>query len=234
MRRIKALLAVVTLLMPATALSSAPASAAKTYAACVNKTSGKTVLARKGKCKKGWKKITWTKQGATGSQGPQGGTGPRGSLGQVYDGNGVRVGEFLGYYGQSYVGFFLVRIDGADWPFLSNGWLYMDGADISYDNAACAGNPFLSADDEVERNAVLGTPSTRYVFRTTGGGVAIGTPSAYAVVGTSQAVVALNRWYRNSNDGTCTAGSALTGFRVPLTAVPAPADLKGPLSVRLG
>ena len=71
-----------------------PATAAKKYTACVKKSTGemRLLLGKKKKCKKGWKKTSWTKAGPRGGKGAHGVPGQANSIGIVVDANGALVG----------------------------------------------------------------------------------------------------------------------------------------------
>ncbi len=207
-----------------------PATAAKKYTACVKKSTGEMrLLLGKKKCKKGWKKTTWTKKGPRGDQGTPGATGPVNSMGSVVDGTGAVVGESLSAIDVARATqVFSVRIDGGTFTYLGNGWLYPLNAPVEYDNAACTGTPFMESDDPVLTSFHLNDPGFRAVYRVVS--PALGPAQAWKVTGQKTAVVAAPNWYRNDS-GVCTAGAAFTGDRIALTEVPAPPDRPGPLKL---
>ncbi len=205
-----------------------PASAAKKYTACVKKSNGELRLlqGKTKKCGKGWKKIKWTKAGPKGSTGSTGPVGSPNSLGNVVDANGAVVGVAVGQFSFPVTVFF-VRVDGGDFAYYPNGWLVPIGSYPLYDNATCTGTPFLAANDAWERDALAQDSSFRVVYRTSSSPT-LGPTSAYKLDGTSTPVLNLATWQRDFA-GNCEAASSETGFRLPLSSVPAPADYVGPL-----
>jgi hypothetical protein len=72
----------------------------KTITACANKRTGELVLHSRGRCKRGFKKVSWNEQGRQGGQGPQGAQGPAGVAavsvwGVVADSGGLAAGQGL-------------------------------------------------------------------------------------------------------------------------------------------
>lgn len=228
MRRTIALLAGMALFLPATGMQ--PAAAAKTYKACVKKSNGKVVmLSGKKKCKKGWKRVTWSKSAPAGAQGPQGTTGQTSYLGELVDATGARVGDLVGSFGATGITLFFVRIADGDWIYLSNGWLFWQSATIYYDNASCSGSGFLASSDQLEAQWAATSQQTRLAYRVTS--PTLGPATGFKPSGTYESVTALPRWSRDET-GTCGPQSNLTGWRVPLVEVPAPPDYVGPLTIR--
>ena len=203
-----------------------PAAAAKKYTACVKKSSGemRLLLGKSKKCKKGWKKTTWTKAGPTGSKGPGGPGGAANSFGYVVDAKGVVVGQALGSFSLP-IPVFMVSIDGGQYVYYPNGWL-VGPTSVYYDNAACTGTPFTVASDALERDWILQDTGLRAVQRTLE--PTLGPASAFKPDGTASSVLNLSRWWLNQS-GVCTADMSFTGYRLPLTSVPAPPDHPGPL-----
>jgi hypothetical protein len=211
-------------------VASQPAGAAKTYTACVKKSTGEVrlLLGKSKKCKKGWKKTKWTKSGPQGAKGPDGPTGSANSLGTVVDGTGAVVGQSMGSPGFPYL-YFSVLIDGGAYTYSPNGWLIPVTAPPYYDNASCTGTPFVAAADTEELGLVRSDSTLRVVYRPST--PALGAASAYRLSGEVTSVLNASQWYLNDS-GTCTAGGApFTGYRLPLTSVPAPPDRPGPLKV---
>jgi hypothetical protein len=79
---------------------AATGSGGKTLTACANKRTGELFLHSRGRCKRGFRKITWNQQGRTGAQGGQGVQGPAGApavsvWGIVADSGGLAAGQGL-------------------------------------------------------------------------------------------------------------------------------------------
>jgi hypothetical protein len=207
--------------------ASQPAGAAKTYTACVKKSTGEVRLlqGKSKKCKKGWKKTTWTKSGPQGAKGPDGPTGSANSFGTVVDATGAVVGQSMGSLGFPYM-YFPVLIDGGVYTYVPNGWLIPVAAPPFYDNASCTGTPFITAMDTEEFSRVRNDSTLRVVYRQFS--PALGPASAYKQSGEVSSVLNVSQWYRDDS-GVCTATFTFTGYRVFLTEVPAPPDRPGPL-----
>lgn len=205
-----------------------PASAAKTYTVCVKKSTGEMRMLlgkKKTKCKKGWKKQTWTKAGPKGSAG---GTGPANSLGNLVDATGAAVGQVLQVIPSREFPVFVVRIDGAVYAYASGGQLMETFAEVRYDNSACSGTLFYVAGSELVKDALLADASSRIVIRAMSPDW--GPASAYRFSGTATDIVNLPTWEK-APDGSCVATGNATGARLDLTQVPAPPDRPGPLRV---
>lgn len=205
-----------------------PASAAKKYTACVKKSTGEVrlLLGKSKKCKKGWKKRTWTKSGPSGTKGPDGVPGPANSFGHLVDANRNVIGQSLGSLGYPIL-FFTALIDGGKYFYYPNGWLIPFGPTY-FDNASCTGARFTLVSDTQTRDAILGDPGLRLVARTSQ--PSLGPSKAFKVDGDVASVLNQPNWSLNSS-GACTANSNYTGYRIPLTEVPAPPDYQGPLRV---
>lgn len=220
-------------------LVGTPATAvpAKLVKVCVNKKSGEAVQLRKGKCRKGWKKISWTSQGPTGlpgGSGPTGPTGERGSAGglSLYA-NGQRVGRVIGSATPELF-FPAVLVDGGVYTYLPDGTPYPNIQSPSFLAADCSGTAFLVNPDEEGARIVASWAGTsvRLLARTTD-------PTLGAVQGVwipSGEVTALpgggvNMWRRLS-DGSCAGPTLQTGWSSTLTSLPPPANLIPPLTVR--
>ncbi|MFZ1996627.1 MAG: hypothetical protein WAU75_21115 [Solirubrobacteraceae bacterium] len=72
----------------------------KTITACANKRTGALFLHTRGRCKRGFKKVTWNQQGRQGTQGRPGTQGPAGApavsvWGIVADSGGLAAGQGL-------------------------------------------------------------------------------------------------------------------------------------------
>ncbi len=228
MNRLTASLAAAAMVGTCGLAAAEPAAAAKKYTACVKKSTGQVriLLGKSKKCKKGWKKTSWTKSGPRGAKGSVGPSGAANSFGVVVDADGALVGQSVGSFPIPITIFPVLR-DGGVFVYYPNGLLVPLGLDPFYDNATCTGVPFLAADEAVRRDAILQDPTVRVVYRTVTG-VSFGPASAYKPDGTSTAVVNQVRWARDEA-GVCQAEVNFTGFRLPLVSVPAPPDVKGPL-----
>ena len=228
MRRLTASLAAVIVLGGLGLAATQPASAAKKYTACVKKSNGdvRILLGKKKKCKKGWKKTSWSKAGPTGSKGPDGPVGSANTFGLVVDADGAVVGRGIGTL-PAPITVFPVLIDGGLFIYYPNGWLVPLGARPYFDDAACTGAPFLTVGSDIERDAILQDSTTRVVYRAITE-TSLGPASAYKPVGNSASVVNQARWELDGN-GDCVAQTDFTGYRLPLVSVAAPPDFKGPL-----
>jgi hypothetical protein len=229
MNRLTASVAAVALLVGASGIAATgPATAAKKYTACVKKSTGEVriLLGKPKKCKKGWKKTTWTKAGPIGAKGSDGPTGVANTFGFVVDGDGVVIGQSVGNF-PAPVAVFTVRIDGGVFAYYPNGWLIPFNLRPSYDNAACSGVPFIVAESARERDGLVADSSLRVVYRSASG-TSLSPASAYKLDGTSTEVINQTRWSFNSL-GDCESQPDFAGFRLPLVSVPAPPDYKGPL-----
>jgi len=228
MNRLIAVSAAAALAVGSGVAVNGPASAAKTYKACVKKSTGEVrlMLGKKKKCKKGWKKTTWSKSAPKGSQGPAGPVGAGNSLGTLVDGNGQVVGAAMGSINVGSM-VFSVLIDGGVYHYYSNGWL-LSTSSVYFDNATCTGTAFVTVSETDIFNALRADPTARIVYRPTS--PTLGPAVAYKQSGSVDSVVSGSRWYRDSAD-VCTAGTAFTGYRVFLTQVQAPPDRPGPLKV---
>ncbi|MEZ5184900.1 MAG: hypothetical protein R2720_04070 [Candidatus Nanopelagicales bacterium] len=231
MRRVLAAVTSVFLAGSAMAVTSPPAVAKSTYKACVKKSTGemRLLLGKKKKCKKGWKKLTWTKAGPTGKAGlpgVNGQNGQRATLGTVVDATGTQVGEAMGTWSLGFT-MIVVRIDGGDFYYLDSGIL-MPNISIYFSDATCSGAAFVRTNQADQVAGMVSSPTARVVYRKTTPN--LGPSSAYRFAGTSQAVTNAVH-YSLGSDGTCTLLAAFTGFTVALTPVVAPPDRPGPLRI---
>ncbi len=227
MKRLAATLAAFAMVGTSAVAVAQPASAAKKYTACVKKKTGEVrIVTGKKKCKKGWKKRSWTKAGPTGSKGADGPSGSANTFGLVVDADGAVVGRAFGTF-PAPITIFPVLRDGGLYIYYPNGWLVPLSATPYYDNAACTGVPFLTVTTSLERDAILQDSTTRVVYRPLSE-VSVGPASAYKPDGTSTSVLNQARWELD-DDGVCQAEVTFTGYRLPLVSVAAPPDFKGPL-----
>ena len=227
MKRLAATLAAFAMGGTSAVAVAQPASAAKKYTACVKKKTGEVrIVTGKKKCKKGWKKRSWTKAGPTGSKGADGPSGSANTFGLVVDADGAVVGQAFGTF-PAPITIFPVLRDGGLYIYYPNGWLVPLSATPYYDNAACTGVPFLTVTTSLERDAILQDSTTRVVYRPLSE-VSVGPASAYKPDGTSTSVLNQARWELD-DDGVCQAEVTFTGYRLPLVSVAAPPDFKGPL-----
>lgn len=230
MNRTIAISAAAAMVLASGLAAGQPAGAAKTYTACVKKSTGEVrlLVGKSKKCKKGWKKTKWTKAGPQGAKGPDGAAGPANSLGTVVDGTGAVVGKSMGPPGYPFM-YFSVLIDGGVYAYFANGWLIPFALQPYYDNASCTGTPFATATNVDDLAALRNDPTVRAVYRQLE--PTLGPASAYKLSGEVTSVLNAAQWYLNES-GTCTPGATLfTGYRLPLTSVPAPADRPGPLRI---
>ena len=216
-------------------VATPPVAAKTTYKACVKKSTGEVRFLvgkkkKKKKCKKGWKKVSWTKagpKGGPGAPGPTGATGPRASMGTVVDRDGAVVGEALTTLNLP-IATFIVRIDGGTYFYYGNGWLFPTDT-VYYKDAACAGTAYDRADSAEERDLVLASPSERRVYRVTS--PTLGPSSAWRFAGTSEAVTNV-QFYARDDVGACLgAGPAVHGLRAPADFRGGAARPPGPLKI---
>ncbi|MCU0295910.1 MAG: hypothetical protein MUD05_07635 [Candidatus Nanopelagicales bacterium] len=229
MNRLTASVATAALVVGASGMAATgPAAAAKKYTACVKKSTGEVriLLGKPKKCKKGWKKTSWTKAGPTGAKGSDGPTGVANTFGFVVDGDGVVIGQSVGSF-PAPIAIFPVRIDGGIFIYYPNGWLVPLSETPYYDNAACSGVPFIAVTNSLDRDSFVLDSSVRVVYRSSAG-ASLGPASAYKPDGTSTSVLNQARWSFNSS-GACVSSPDFSGYRLPLVSVPAPPDYKGPL-----
>ena len=209
MKRLAATLAAFAMVGTSAVAVAQPASAAKKYTACVKKKTGEVrIVTGKKKCKKGWKKRSWTKAGPTGSKGADGPSGSANTFGLVVDADGAVVGQAFGTF-PAPITIFPVLRDGGLYIYYPNGWLVPLSATPYYDNAACTGVPFLTVTTSLERDAILQDSTTRVVYRPISEG-SVGPASAYKPDGTSTSVPNQARW-ELADDGVCQAEGTCTG-----------------------
>lgn len=233
MKRLMAVVAAGAVLAPLTLAQ--PASAAKTYKACVKKSTGETrmLVGKAKKCKKGWKKVTWGKKAPTGDAGLPGAQGPGGQpayFGSLVDGNGAVIGKAVGLFALApQLTIYQVLIDGGLYSYLGNGWLFPLASPVFLD-AACAGEPFQVADD-VDSLAFLSGPLLRVVYRTQSA-AGLGPSRVFKPTGAPASTLSGVPIYTLSSTGVCTVDDPnFTGFRVNVTEISAPPDRQGPLRV---
>jgi hypothetical protein len=228
MNRLTATLSAVAMVATLGVVAAEPASAAKKYTACVKKSSGEVriLLGKSKKCKKGWKKTSWTKSAPKGAKGSVGPAGAANTFGVVVDGDGALVGQSVGSF-PAPITIFPVLRDGGLFIYYPNGLLVPLSATPYFDNPSCTGVPFLAIDNSFERDAIIQDSTARVVYRAINGG-SIGPASAYKPDGTSISVVNQARWVLDDS-AVCQAQSDFAGYRLPLASVPAPPDFKGPL-----
>ncbi len=222
------------------AVVAAPA-AGTTFKACVNKRTGEMRMllskkAKKRKCAKGWRKISWSsaaQPGSPGAPGAGGATGDRGALGalEVYDSTGSRIGSLLG--GLSFMSpypLYSVATDSGTYTYTDSG-IVTPNFTPYYLNNTCTGTTYTSVSDS-ELSNVLAQAGTSARMVTRNSEPTLGPVKAYTIAGSSTPVVAVNAWRLNTT-GVCTDASPLTTNLVTLDVVtPAPTDRPGPLSLR--
>jgi hypothetical protein len=210
--------------------SAAVPAQAKTVKACVNKSTGELrILTGKKKCKKGWKKISWNKKGATGPQGNPGAQGPNLS---VKDSTGKVLGKFLGVFPQGLT-LLSVEIDGGAYTYLPNGLLFTSFMSDSprYKTNDCTGTAYLTSSSAITTQFLTGSAGgpSRVAYRKTD--PTYGPPQAWEFTSTSENAVAL-QLYRRDKTFTCLPEAAVyNGTLVVLSPVPAPPDVPGPLTI---
>jgi hypothetical protein len=212
-----------------------PASAAKTYKACVKKSTGETrmLVGKAKKCKKGWKKVTWGKKAPTGDAGIPGAQGPGGQpsyFGNLLDGNGAVIGKAAGLFSPApQLTIFQVLIDGGLYSYLGNGWL-LPLASPLYLDAACAGEPFQVADD-VEDLAALNGPLLRVVYRTQSA-AGFGPSRVFKPTGAPASTLSGVPIYEFDSAGACVLDDpSFLGYRVNMTEISPLPDRQGPLRI---
>ncbi len=172
-------------------------------------------------------------QGAQGAQGPQGVQGPAGPNMQVKDASGGVVGKFLGIFPAGY-SIFMVERDGGYWIYLGSGQVYSLGSP-NWKTNDCLSTAYLrNSSSNVPAatfGALVGGPF-RAAFRTQSAG-GFGPVSAWRATGATETLGAATQLYkRDSTTGACvTDGAPTTGELATLTAVEAPPDVAGPLTV---
>lgn len=243
--------------LTAPAAQSAPVvTTAKTFTACVNKKSGETRMlvtkkARKKKCGKGWRKVSWSgaarpgTPGAPGSPGAGGAAGGRGPLGElvVYDASGEAIGPLLGTENLAApFPAYRVRTSGGDYTYTVSGLVVPNSFSPIFEfqpyfkGAACAGTPYVLATDPADVSDALAAAggSTRLVYRSSGPS-GLGTPLAYRVPTGAVAETAVGIEVSSYGEsGVCASdGIQPAGTLIPLQSVtPAPTDRTGPLSLQ--
>ncbi len=214
--------------------TTAGAAPTRQVKVCVNKKTGEAMQLRKGKCRKGWKRISWSSEGPTGAPGVPGAGGERGSAGglSLYA-NGQRVGRLIGGVSAEIFAPTVV-VDGGMYTYFPDGSLASTTESPSFLAADCSGTAYFVSPDEEDARIIASWAGTsvRLVARTL-------SPSLGAIQGVwvpSGEVTALpgggtNMW-RRTDDGTCVGPSLQTGWSSTLTSVTPPANLTPPLTVR--
>ena len=219
------------------AVSTAVSAPVKTIKVCVNKKTGEAQQLRKGKCRRGWKKISWSSQGPTGlpgapgSPGSPGARGPAGTL-SLYA-NGRRVAPIVGSP-ENELYFPAVLLDGGLYGFLPDGSLYPNIESPTFRAADCSGTAFFVSSEESQARlqASWAGSNTRLVARTT-------SPVLGAIQGVwvpSGQIAPLapggENLYRRTSTGECVGPAMQTGWTATLTPVTPPGNLTPPLTVR--
>lgn len=229
----KRLLTVASILaLASTGIAAQSATGTGTFRACVKKATGEMRMmgADMKKCKKGWRKLSWTKAGPVGEAGAPGAQGPAGNaayLGFVIDGSGAVVGRTLGStIILSPLMVVQVLVDGGSYAYLTNGQLLPLGSP-SYQDPACAGAPFVPADDLRDVDLWGASPLARVVYRPTVPG--LGPTRAFKLTGTTGSIVNSPTYFFSSTGECVLDDPVYTGYRIELTEVAAPPDRIGPL-----
>lgn len=211
---------------------ASPASA-KTLKACYNKKSGDMTFLKKGKCKKGWKKLTWNSQGipgATGPQGPQGSQGPAGPQLSVKDQNGVTLGSFAGFYSYGSNPTIMLFSNGGLYGYDTDGYL-QEASTVIYTSVGCDGTPYYptTAASAPFYLRTVGSYSRAVVRPTT---PSYGPAQAFQLTNNT-VTIAVNTatYYRNAAGACVSYNATFQGVLIAWAPVAAPVDGQGPLSV---
>lgn len=243
--------AAVALLVAGPVHAASPA----TVTACVNTKTGAikvltTAKAKKRKCAKGYKKMTWVttgvagkngKNGANGATGKDGTSGTNGTNGTngtqtaVLSANGTVVGLSLGMMSAGPISLYYVLADGGIWSYGGDGKLFPsvgNASPVLFTDPTCSGQPVMAIS---ALTASFVASQYRLVLRPLNpSGFSYGTARAWklgAAAGTVPAVPPT--YYSQDFAGTCAVntdtqpGDDLFG----LTPVAVPADVPGPLTV---
>ncbi len=243
------------------AVIPASTAGAATITACVKSKTGEMRLAKKKKtkkkkkvreCPRGWRRVRWNSRGSTGKRGKQGKPGTRGVAGapgapgapgtqglqgitapplNVKDAGGAVVGQFMGLLPQG-VPFYAVLRDGGFFYYLGSGQVYPIGSP-NWKTSDCSGTAYMGGSSGLGSAsfALLVSGPFRMAFRTVSAG-AFGPTSAWKGRGTTEAVVNVQLYDRDSSTGACQLdGGLYTGDLAPLDPVAAPPDFTGPLTV---
>jgi hypothetical protein len=219
--------------------SANPASAASTYYACVKKSSGETKMVKKNKkCKKGWKKVSWSATGPTGAIGPVGPAGAMGPALTVKDATGAAVGPLMGAWAGLRPGY-VVLIDGGAWSYEVNGLLENDGSPNFTDAACTTAVVYVGTGDPAESAQVAAQYAPNSLGREVYRPYAAVPARAWRVTGPNSLVVAGQQLFRiDDPTGNCVLWNTLDAddvtdgdILVGLGAVTPPASRPGPLSV---
>lgn len=215
----------------------AGAAPAKQVKVCVKKKTGEAVHLRKGKCRKGWKKVSWNSRGPVGLPGiagPTGETGQRGDFGglSLYA-NGQRVGRVVGSLSLELF-FPSVVINGGIYTYLPDGSPYPNIESPNFFFADCSGTAYLvsSGEESARIIASWAGSSSRLLARTTdptlGAVQGIWTPSGEVTPLPGGGA----NMYRRTSDGTCVGPTLQTGWTSTLAPASPPPNLTPPLTVR--
>lgn len=205
-------------------------AASKTITACVKKSDGtvKVLTGKKKnkKCKKGWKKTTWNKQG------PAGPSGPAGPNWSVTDKNGQVLGDFGGLFQVGLRSAVVVLLsDGGAVRYFTDGALGRDNGGIYFENNGCTDAAVLGASSASLQEVLKSAGSTaRGVWLQDDNSVV----RAYKVATTTTTTVpvAANSLFRkDSTTGACAAATHLGGFIVELTEAEKPLIAAGPINI---
>lgn len=224
MRRM--MVAAVTLGLLTTGVTAVPAQAAA-ITVCVNKKSGEVRVPKK-KCKKGWKKVSWNRQGGVGPQGQTGPAGVDGPVTLVKDATGRVVGRFMGLYPAGIMIMF-VLVDNGLYVYTGDGKVMSPGSGSpNFLAADCTGPGFITSDSALTTSLLTqsaGGP-TRMVWRSTV--PALGPARAWALTSSTQLIN--QAIFELDETGTCVPDGSHNGTIVLLETVTAPQDATAPLS----
>lgn len=205
---------------------------------CGSRKTGDLLLAKKGKCKKGWKKYSLVVVGASGAVGPQGPVGPVGPAGPqgpagpagqplvVRDGNGTVIGPTVGGYN--------ILVDGGIYEYRPDGRLASTDT-VYFRDANCTGTAYVAtvanAQWMVDELTARAGSQLRVVYRPNSPN---GPARAWAYTSQTQFISSETLHYLNDDpsDGQCRArGSQSTGTLMALQSVTPPPDYSGPLII---
>jgi hypothetical protein len=204
------------------------AQGASTVKACVKKKTGTVLFVKK--CKKGWKRVIWSRQGDPGAIGPQGQQGPQGDKGadatplQVRSSDGTLLGRYAGVL---FGGLFYTYV-------LRDGGIYLYGPDGKvvptltpvFKSATCQSPAYIQAGSQAALYTGSAGGPTRLVYRPS---TPPGPSRAFELTSQSEAVNQV--LYVLNGAGVCTATGVLNTTLVQLQEVAAPPDATPPLKV---
>jgi hypothetical protein len=206
---------------------------AATVTVCVKKATGVVKLSSSGKCRKGWKKRTFSTRGVPGRSGvpgTKGGPGPAGLRDSglvVIDGDGKPLGTLAGIMAFSPLILF-VEIDGGVYPYLSNGNGFPTATPV-FTDAACSGPPQYPVASAAQRDSLLSQTAFRFAYRPNS--VSLPAFMAFRLTSTYTTAVAQPTFALNAS-GVCVAGPLVNGFLIQAQYEPNIRDVPGPVRLQ--